>query len=73
MLVAVDTAGNLSSDFIASTPGNPALLSLIEDTVKGITPRILQGLVHFQKKNNIFTFLTQEGICYGNQLILRKP
>ena len=73
MLVAVDTAGNLSTDFIASTPRNPALLSLIEDTVKGITPRILQGLAHFQKKNNIFTFLTQEGICYGNRLILRKP
>ena len=73
MLVSLDTAGNLSTDFIASTPRNPALLSLIEDTVKGITPRILQGLAHFQKKNNIFTFLTQEGICYGNQLILRKP
>lgn len=74
MLVSLDTAGNLSSDFIASTPGNPALLSLIEDTVKGVSPCILQGLVHFQKKNNTFTFLTDpQGICYGNQLILRKP
>jgi hypothetical protein len=74
MLVSLDTEGNLSSDFIASTPGNPELLSLIEDTVKGVSPRILQGLAHFQKKNNTFTFLTDpQGICYGNQLILRSP
>ena len=74
MLVSIDSSGTLSQDFIASTPGNPQLLSLIEDTVKGITPRILQGLVHFQKKNGIFTFLSQpNGIYYGNQLILSKP
>lgn len=74
MLISLDTAGNLSSDFIASTPGNPALLSLIEDTVKGTTPRIIKNLQLFQKKDNIFTFLTQgQGICYGNQMILHKP
>jgi hypothetical protein len=73
LLIGIDSAGNLSSDFIASTSGNPALLTLIEDTVKGEHPRILEGLQHFQMKNQIFAFLARpEGIFYGNQLILRK-
>ena len=73
LLVSMDTSGNLSSEFIASTSGNPALFSIIEDLLKASSPRLCNTLKYFEKNDNTFTFLTHpEGICYGNQLILQK-